>query len=221
MIYDNHSETTYCSELDKLDVDKVLLSPENKGFGHGHNKAFDVCPQADYHLILNPDVIIHDNSLEILVEQLKAHQDIALIVPKILNTDGTIQHLNKRNPTFFNLFARRSLPGFIQAIPAIKRRMDFYIMLDKGYDNPCELSYCSGCFMLFPQAVFKQLNGFDDGFFLYLEDADISRRAAQIGRVLFFPDAVITHYWNKGSYKKVFLTWISIKSFFYYSRKWR
>ncbi len=146
--------------------------------------------------------------------------EVGLMAPKIGYPNGDIQHLNKRDPSFFNLFARRFLPRFMQKSSPIKKKMDHYIILDKGYETNYEVPYMSGCFMLFRREIFEQLNGFDEKFFMYLEDTDITRRAREISKCIYNSKASIIHHWERGSYKSWKLTWISIKSSFYYFRKW-
>ena len=220
IIHDNNSKPTYREALNNLEVTTILDGP-NKGFGFGHNRAFGKSNESKYHLILNPDVEIPVNTLEKMISFMDQNKDIGLLSPKILFPDGRMQYLNKRNPTFFNLFARRFFPAFFKKCTPIKKKMDYYIMLDKGYNCNYEVPYLSGCFMLFRAKAFKKINGFDEGFFMYLEDADITRRAGQISKCFYFCDASIIHYWQKGSYKSWKLTWISIKSSFYYFNKWK
>ena len=93
-------------------------------------------------------------------------------------------------------------------------------MMDIGYETNYEVPYMSGCFMLFSSSIFEQLQGFDENFFMYMEDADISRRASALCKCLYFSEVTIVHHWERGSYKQLKLTWISIKSTFYYFRKW-
>ena len=220
IIHDNSSDPDYREKLNNLHITKVLDGP-NKGFGYGHNRAFEQCVESKYHLILNPDVEIPEGTLEKMIQFMELNPDVGLTSPKILNPDGSIQMLNKRDPSFFNLFARRFLPKSLQDWMPVKKRMDFYIMKDKGYESNYEVPYLSGCFMLFRTEIFKKLQGFDEKFFMYLEDADITRRSRLVCKCMYFSETSIIHHWERGSYNSWKLTWISIKSSFYYFWKWR
>ena len=218
-IHDNGSQKENLDELRSFRHDQ-LIEGTNKGFGYGHNRAFEACPKSKFHLILNPDILIKEDCLEKLISFMDSAEDVVLTVPKIFNEDGSVQMLNKRQPCAFNQFARRFLPKFVQNLSPIRAKMDHYIMLDKGYDQSYEVPYMSGCFMLFRSEVLEKLKGFDEDFFMYMEDADISRRASELGRCVFYPQASIVHKWGRGSHKSLKLTWISIKSSLLYFKKW-
>ncbi len=193
----------------------------NVGYGKAHNWAIRNSEESKYHLVMNPDIIIHEGTLEKLVAYMEQFPEVGLISPKILNEDGSIQYLNKRLPTVSDLFARRFLPTFIQRITIIKKRMDHYIMLGEGYEDIRDIPYITGCFMLFRTSVLKKLGGFDEKFFMYLEEADITRRVNQAGyKSIYYPYATVTHKWARGSHNSLKLTYITIKSAFYYFNKW-
>ena len=220
-IVDNNSTNGILDNLKKIYPQvKYINSGVNNGFGYGHNIAIKLADECEYYLVLNPDVEIHNDTLKVLIDYLDTNKDVGLICPKILNPDGTIQYLCKRRPTFFDLFARRFLPSFIKKLSFIKNRMDYYIMMDKGYDNQFEVPYLSGCFMLFRNKILQDLKGFDDNFFMYLEDADITYRTSKISKAVYYPKATITHQWARGSHRSLKLTWITIQSSFYYFKKW-
>ena len=218
LIHDNTSRPEYRERLGSLNT-KIIDGP-NRGFAFGHNRAIQQCPASRYHLILNPDVEIPPGSLEKMTAYMDSHPEIGLMVPKITYPNGDLQPLNKQDPSFFDLFFRRFLPTFIQNWSPIKKKMQKYIMMDKGYEKSYEVPYMSGCFMLFRRSVYEEIGGFDENFFMYLEDADITRKARSVSKCLYFSEATIIHHWERGSHKQLKLTWISIKSSFYYFCKW-
>ena len=221
IIIDNNSGTGYLEQLRNRFDAHFIRNGANRGFGFGHNIGIKNSLPCDYYLVLNPDIEIHKGTLEKLVRFMDEHTEIGLISPEILNEDGSIQFLNKRLPTVFDLFARRFLPSFIQNISSIKNRMNYYIMLDKGYDDIQEVPYITGCFMLFRKSVLDKVGGFDEKFFIYLEEADITMRVNQMGcKSVYYPYASVTHKWERGSHKSLKLTWINIKSAIYYFNKW-
>lgn len=94
-------------------------------------------------------------------------------------------------------------------------------MKETGYDKPFEVEYATGCFMFFRTEIFKQLKGFDEHIFLYLEDADITRRVNQISKTIFYPYNYVIHDWQRGAHKNLKLMWINVKSAIWYFWKWR
>lgn len=93
-------------------------------------------------------------------------------------------------------------------------------MMDVGYDAPCPLPFASGCCLLLRRDVMRRVGGFDEGFFLYFEDADLTMRVNEIAQTWFCPQATITHAWQRGSRSSLKLLWIMVKSAARYFAKW-
>ncbi|MDH5657565.1 MAG: glycosyltransferase, partial [Spirochaetia bacterium] len=224
-LLDNHSGREYSENLNHLFLNyknvKMLFSEINGGYGYGHNHAYNDSPLARYHIVLNPDVIIHEGALEKIFDFMEENPDIGLCSPRILNTDGSMQYLNKRNPSLFDLFARRFLPNFMTGMTFIRKRMDIYTMQDIGYDKIADVTYLSGCFMFFRRSVIERSKiFFDEKYFLHLEDADITRRFSEITRCVYYPDATITHHWNRQTHRDLMHAWMLIRSAITYFNKW-
>lgn len=220
-VVDNSPTDELRAFVEPFDVSYVH-DPSNPGFGASHNRALRELPSSEFHLIVNPDIYFAPESLLALLAFLRSREDAGLVTPRVLFPDGELQYLCKRYPSFFVLFARRFLPGFLQGL--VKPRMDRYEMRDVGYDRVMEVPIATGCFMLFRRDVLDRIGGFDTNFFLYLEDADISLRVASVQKkVLYFPEAHVFHHWARGSYKSWRLTLASIRSSFYFFSKhgWR
>ncbi|MDY1654010.1 hypothetical protein RKK10_25305 [Klebsiella pneumoniae] len=77
-----------------------------------------------------------------------------------------------------------------------------------------------GCFMLLTNVLLQKLNGFDERYFMYLEDVDLCRRALQLTKIYYCPETTIVHVFNKGSYKSKLLLWYHIRSAITYFNKW-
>lgn len=196
---------------------------DNKGFGFGHNAGFQYLKEnnilGEFHIILNPDVLISSNCLDILKNYLDNNKNISMVVPKILNKDLTLQPLNKNHPNIFDMLIRRFLPEIITNLSMLKKRYNKYIRMDIGYDKICEVPFASGCFYFIRSDVFERINGFDDKFFLYMEDADLCRRIWKIGKIIYNPNAKIIHIWKRESHKNFKMTILMIKSMIYYFKK--
>lgn len=220
VVVDNTPGDEYFSALQKLENIRCIKSKANGGYGSGHNIALKAASDAPYHLILNPDVIIQTGCLETLVATLEKESDIGLAVPKIHYEDGRLQPLNRRNPSVLDLCLRRFVPSCLQTWSPIKRRMEYYMMMDHGYDNGLDVPNASGCCMLFKRNILEKLGGFDERFFMYFEDSDLSRRTRAIARVYYCPEAKITHHWTRGSHTNWRLTLATLNSARKYFGKW-
>jgi GT2 family glycosyltransferase len=199
---------------------EYIHNPSNPGFGAAHNLVIKkIIDKSKYHLVLNPDIYFESGTLELLYNYMERNSDVGQVMPKVLYPDGSIQYLCKTNPTPFDLFARRFLSGFLKRF--FKKRMDKYEYKDKDYNREMyNIPYLSGCFMFIRTEIFKKVGYFDDRIFMYIEDADLTRRILQVAKTTYFPKAVVYHYFEKGSHKSWRLTWYSIHGAFVYFNKW-
>ena len=223
VLADNNSGIKYLTNLqeeyNREDRVSVISTGKNKGYGYGHNYAFKRCPNSKVHLVMNADIEIDADSLLKMIQYLNEHENIGMLVPKILNPNGSLQPLNKRNPTIVDMFLRFT-SGKLKRFDLVKKRLAYYEMQDVGYDTETDVPYASGCFMMFQRKVFEKLGGFDESFFMYLEDADITRRVSEISKVLYYPKAQVVHNWSRGSYKSLKLFLVMLHSIAVYFRKW-
>ena len=186
----------------------------NIGFGAAHNS---VLPRLDstYHLVMNPDILImDDSSLPSLIQYMNEHADVGMAVPRIVDENGTQQYLCRRNLTVFDLILRY-VPGNL-----FKKRQLWHTMQDCDYNKPFEVPFASGCFMLIRTNIFRELKGFDTTFFLYAEDADLTRRVNLSSKTMYVPQAVVCHLWQRASYKSFRMMRIHLTSVWRYFRKW-
>lgn len=210
--------------LKKICTDNRIIylhNPSNPGFGASHNIAIlrSLELQSDYHIILNPDIYFSPGTLENLLEFMEKNKDIGHVMPKILYPNGEFQYLCKTNPTFFDLFSRGFLPRFLKKI--IKKRLDKFTYKNADFNNVIyDVPYLSGCFMFFRSTTLEQVGFFDDKFFMYLEDADITRRFLEISRTAYYPGATVYHHYAGLTHKKWKYKWITIQSAFIYFNKW-
>lgn len=196
---------------------KLIKNDKNIGFGAAHNVAIKL-GKGKYHLVLNPDIIFTENTIEKLINFMEENSDIGLVSPKIIFPDGTIQYLCKRSPCLFDLCVRRFTPGFIQKL--FKKRIDYFEMRETGYNKIMDVLYLSGSFMLFRRSILEKIGGFDENFYMYAEDADITQRAAEISKTVFYPYTSVIHLWERGSHKNIKLLFISLVSTAKYFNKW-
>ncbi len=185
---------------------------KNLGFGKAHNV---VLPKinADYHLILNPDVVFNPNVIPNLITVLEQESTVAMITPKVVYPDGSLQIICRKNPTPLVMIARR-----LGILKALTKKHSY---LNREIEKSFFPEFIHGCFMLFKTADFKKINGFDERYFLYLEDADICRKVYQSQKkIMYYPDEKITHIHRKGSSKRVKLLKYHVISAIKYFKKW-
>jgi GT2 family glycosyltransferase len=171
---------------------ELIVGQGNVGYGAGHNLAIRAS-SADLHLILNPDAIVEPQALRQAVQFLSDHDDVVLLAPAVYGSNGELQYLCRRKPAVFDLLLRGFAPASVRA--RFARRLAKYQMQDliNGADVLFDPPIVSGCCMLFRAFALKQLGGFDERFFLYFEDYDLSLRAHAFGRTAYVPAVRLTH----------------------------
>jgi GT2 family glycosyltransferase len=196
-----------------------VFNGRNLGFGAAHNIAIkSSVEQGAYHAILNPDVYFDPGVLDKLFEFAQRRPDVGLVMPKVLNPDGSVQYLCKRLPSPADLILRRFVPPVLQSL--FKERLAHYEMRDQDYTKVLSVPVLSGCFMLISGSALSRVGIFDDRFFMYLEDVDLCRRIHQSFKTVYFPEATVYHRNGKGSYREVRLLVHHISSAFHYFQKW-
>jgi GT2 family glycosyltransferase len=194
----------------------TISTRKNLGYGRANNLAIrDSVRRHAYHLVCNPDVSLGPDTLTRLCQLMESRPDIGLCGPRVVGADGQLHHLCKRLPSPMDLAIRRfAPPSWFAAQRA------YYEMRDHSYEHPMEVPFLSGCFMFFRASVLSRLDGFDERYFLYIEDLDLSRRAATISRNLYAPEAQIVHVAHRGAYKSLRLLRYFSVSVFRYFNKW-
>lgn len=187
-IIDNNSGTDYLNSLRNLltdlttafshDTIELLPQTKNHGFGNSHNIAIQKCT-SDYFLILNPDVCFLPGSLGSALEALQHDQDIGLCLPVVLNDNLSLQKIHSYKPSFFDIYLRSIAPAFLKR--AFKNHLCELtnVPIDEKIPTGSKIVF-SGCCMFFKLDILKKLEGFDERYFLYFEDYDLSLRSLEI-----------------------------------------
>ncbi len=200
-LVDNSSAPQYRARLDRemagwpqSEFFQVLYLPQsnNRGFGFGHNTVLPLLT-SDFHLVLNPDVELEEDTLRAGLSSLLQSDDIALTSPLALGTKGEQEFLCKRYPSVLVLLLRGFAPGFVRRL--FHQRLAAYEMRDVcSGDTPVDVTIASGCFMLLRTRALRAVSGFNEDFFLYFEDFDLSLRLGKQGRLVFDPAMRIVHH---------------------------
>lgn len=195
---------------------KVIRSKENKGFGAGHNTVLPML-DSDFHFIVNPDIILTDDTISQMCAFLRDDPDIVMAVPKFIYENGEEQFTPKRTPTL-----KYMLGGRLERFGGVFRKWRReYTFADKQVTEVTDVGFCSGCFIAVRTEVFKKIGGFDEGYFLYSEDADLTRMAQKYGRTVYAPQFSVIHLWERAYMKSGKYFFIQISSMLRYFRKWR
>ena len=172
-LIDNSPTDILRNKLNHQDIE-YIFNTMNIGFGAGHNMVIDKIKNAsEYHLILNPDVFFEPSVIPNLIKAIEKEKELAMVAPKVLFTNGEHQYTCRKYP---------------KVLEMISRKMGIYkkYVQEREYRNldltkPFYPNFIHGCFMLFKTKDFVKINGFDERYFLYMEDVDICRKMIKKG----------------------------------------
>ncbi len=191
----------------------MVFSDRNLGYGAANNLILGKI-DSEYHAVVNPDIVVKSDVLKQLFDFMQANPDIGMCTPAVYFLNGDPQYLPKRDPKLKYLIANR-LP--VKRMERLRRQ---YKMLDEDLTQATDIQFASGCFMFMRTALFKEAGGFDERYFMYFEDADLSREFRKRARVVFVPDVCVYHDYRRASAKKFKYLAIHIASMFQYFVKW-
>lgn len=219
LIISDNSATPAIETLAEDPRCEYVFNNANLGFGAAHNKGIkSILDKSRYHLILNPDVTFPAGTLEVLYNFMENNPDVGLVMPKVLDFHGEMQYLCKTLPSPTDLIVRRFVYTIFPNL--FKKRMTRYQMLDRDYNKSFEAPSLSGCFMLLRVDALKKAGLFDERYFMYMEDIDLSRRVHQHYKTVYYPNVYIYHGHARESYRLNKLLFTHIRSAFKYFNKW-
>ncbi|MGA2520003.1 MAG: glycosyltransferase family 2 protein [Acidimicrobiales bacterium] len=167
----------------------VVRTGANLGYGAGANRGIAVAG-TDLVLVSNSDVAVHAGARAALVGALEADPTLAVVGPRIEDPDGTRYPSARRFPSFAAAAGHALLVGVAPGNRFTRR----YRMADLDASGTAEVDWVSGACFLARRRALTELDGFDEGYFMYAEDTDLCWRARRAGwGVAYVPGAVVTH----------------------------
>jgi len=188
IVIDSASTDATLSTISDLPVDAIPL-PTNRGFAYACNAGWRRS-DAPFVLFLNPDATIDARSIDRLVEVAQA-PDVGAAAPKIVEADGSLDFSMRRFPRLRSTYAQAL---FLHRLFPRTTWSDELVRDVDAYSQPGTPDWASGACLLVKREVLVQIDGLDDGFFLYCEDLDLCRRIRDAGfDIRYEPDAVAAH----------------------------
>ncbi|MCK5781624.1 MAG: glycosyltransferase [Flavobacteriales bacterium] len=214
-IIDNTQNAEFSYLKKKYPAINYIFNNENLGYGKAHNIALrHFSDKSEYHLVLNPDVSFRPDLLTSLSYYLDKNKNTGLIAPKAIYPSGDEQSNGRLIPSPINLIFRRFIPDFLNIIDNNSYELKFN--QQNNYLSPVIL----GSFMLFRNSSLKEIGFFDETFFLYPEDIDISRRMFEKYDNIIFMEKSFIHHHSQESYKSWTILEVHIKEMIKYFNKW-
>ena len=189
----------------------------NLGYGCAHNIALreSAYYKTELHLVMNSDIRVKAEDIDAMHDWMMANPQVGQMMPRVVSTDGSQQYLAKRLPSPMDVFGRRFLPEWM-----IARRNRRYELRDMDLTRPINAPYLSGCFMLLRTKAAVEAGLFDERYFMYPEDMDLTRTIHRNWLTLYYPEWTIVHAHTRASYKNKHMLRIHIQNICRYFNKW-
>ncbi len=225
VVVDNASGPEYLARLTERlrswgDGVRLLAGRTNPGYGGGHNRV--PASGSDYRLILNPDVFLASDALVRALTFLRDNPAVGLVVPRARDPHGRHLYLCKRRPSVAVLALRGFAPAWLQR--RFAALLAAYEMRDRDWERVrTDLAVVSGCCLLIRERVWRELGGFDPGYFLYFEDFDLALRAGRVTRLAYVPGFEVVHLGGQAARKGWRHRWWFVRSAwrFFRGHGWR
>lgn len=218
-IIDNSRSEATRAVVESFNSERVnYIASDNVGYGAANNIAIRQSLSDDtiqYHLVMNSDIIFDSSLLTELTDLMNANPDMALTIPKVTDREGKEQSSYHRLPSPWDLICHRFVPRRLWT-----RRMRDYEMKVDGLTEPVNVPYVHGCFMLMRCSALQEVGLFDERFFMYPEDIDLTRRLHEKHRTCVIPWLSIVHDHRAASRHSLRMLCIHATNMLRYFRKW-
>jgi GT2 family glycosyltransferase len=163
---------------------------DNRGFGAGCNAGWRA-GSAPYVLFLNPDAELTANAVKTLGRALAVDTTVGAVGPRILERGGALDHSIRRFPRLSSTYAQAF---FLHRLSRTRSWGDEVVRDDAKYASSHDVEWLSGACLMVRRSALEQLQGFDEGFFMYCEDTDLCQRVWKLGlRVRYVAEAQAIH----------------------------
>lgn len=203
IVVDNHSIDGSVAAIRSTFPEVILIeNKSNLGFGKANNQGFELAT-GQYLLALNPDTILQEDTLQQCWDFMQSNPDCGVMGVKMVDGSGSYLPESKRGlPSLWNAFCKFS--GLTALFPKSRWTSGYYMgHLDE--DQVQEVEVLCGAFMFFRAEALRPVKGFDEDFFMYGEDIDLSVRIKKAGwKVIYLPATRIIHFKGESSKKASF-----------------
>jgi N-acetylglucosaminyl-diphospho-decaprenol L-rhamnosyltransferase len=190
VVVDNRSEDGSIVTLAVADpAVRVLKMSRNLGFGSAANRGVAVT-SAPYVLVLNPDTVVEPGLVKALLAALDHDRSLGIVGPRIDNTDGSLYPSGRQFPNLVDAVGHAFLVDLVPGNPFTRR----YRMLDWDRREARRVDWVSGACFLVRRDAFDAVGGFDEAYFMYLEEVDLCWRLGRAGWAAGYePSARVMH----------------------------
>lgn len=217
-VVDNACQDSICAMLHGIPRVVYIPSPNN-GYGAAHNRAIRRARgnhgDTPFHLVANTDIDFDPQVLTDIDDFMAGHPDIGCLQPRIVGPDGELQHTCRMLPTPADLLLRRFMPSWM-----CRASRDRYLLKHLDPGRAWNIPYHQGSFMFLRREALEEVGGFDERFFMYPEDIDLTRRIHRHWATVYWPGATVTHNHRGESYSSGKMLRVHMTNMVKYFNKW-
>lgn len=190
IVYDNGSNDGSIEVLKSIPGITLLRDKDNRGYSYAVNRASEIS-ETDLFFVMNHDVEVVNGSLSKMAEEVSKKASVGVAGPEIIDENERLFRSPRRFPTLKTILIEALLPKGA--------------WFEKVFYYPCDLKkergyveWVSGCFLLIKKRAFLDAGGFDERFFMFMEEVDFMKRLKEKGwKCLYYPEIIVKHYGGK------------------------
>lgn len=173
---------------------RTIANATNAGFAKANNQGAAIA-KGDYILVLNPDTEVQPGAIQAMLDVFKRNEDAGVVGARLQYPDGSHQDSVRRFPTLLShVLVLLKISTLVPTLGPLKR----YYSKDFNYEQESTVDQVMGAAFLIPRNVFNDLGGFDESYWIWMEEVDLMKRVTQKGlNVLYTPNAIVKHHLGK------------------------
>lgn len=173
----------------------LVFNDRNEGYAKAANRGIELSREP-YVLVLNSDTVLSRDTVAEIVDFFERNLGAGAVGPRIINTDGSLQFSCREFPSIKDAFAH----AFLGLFTAENRYTSRYRKAGWDHACECEVDWVSGAFVALRREPLERLGGFDEGYFMYVEDVDLCWRMREEGwTVNYIPRGDVVHHIGESS----------------------
>ncbi|WP_345083246.1 glycosyltransferase family 2 protein [Nemorincola caseinilytica] len=209
IVVDNNSTDDSCAMVrERFPTVKLIENKDNKGFSKANNQAVAMA-QGQYILFLNPDTVMPEHFFEHTIAYMDAHPEAGALGPRLIDGKGQFAPDSKKSFPSLSvaIFKTTGINKLFSRSPYINK----YYAVHIGERQTAEVDVLSGCCMLVRRTAMDEAGGpFDEDYFMYCEDVDLSYRIQKAGyKNIYYPEVDLIHYKGEST-RKMTLSYVRI-----------
>ncbi len=220
IVVDNASTDGSCESIARdFPQAKVLRNERNLGFAAANNRGIEIAT-GKFILLLNPDTVVLDGTIDTSVEFLEWHPAAGIVGCRLLFPDRSLQRSLYSFPSLWNIFCETF---FLEKLLPGTRLFGNYTLTNFDYNTERQADAVCGAYLLFRRELVSRVGMLDEQFYMYTEEIDFCYRAKQEGyEVWFNPGGEILHFWGgQSATNRRILLWTVGSQMLYFQKHFR